>query len=252
MGRLPASVAARRRCIAPLLLAAVAAAGCAAQAERTKTEPDAAQPTPDVVAYDEYRDPLIGLNRGVFAANDVLLRYVLIPAAGAYRAVVPDPVEACVARFFENLREPLRAVNHALQLEPRRASRTLGRFVVNTTVGIGGLFDPATAWFELSRDPTTFGETLGRYGVGYGVYLVLPILGPSDIRSGIGTLVDGAMSPTPYLTDMPETAVIQGYDYFQGFAANADDYNRLRARTHDPYLFFRNHHLQQVQRDAEY
>lgn len=208
--------------------------------------------TPTVVSYPEYRDPLIWLNRGIFAFNDVTYRFVLIPLSKGYRGIVPDPIHRSVDNFFYNLKMPVYAVNHLLQLEAAPFGRNLLRFGINTTVGLLGLFDPAASWWELERAETGFEETLADYGAGYGIYLVLPIFGPSDLRDGAGKVVDHFLNPVVYLTQNPERSYIQGYDFFQGYAPHAERYETLRRESTDPYTFFRNLHLQGVQRDADY
>ena len=200
----------------------------------------------------QYSDPLIGLNRAVFAFNDVAYRYALIPAAKAYRAVLPQAVRTSISRLFANLREPISMLNHLLQWEPANSGRNLARFGLNSTVGLLGLFDPAQAWFELQPTPTGFGETLEEYGAGYGVYLVVPILGPSDLRSGSGALVDAFSHPLPYVAENPEATAALVFDGFQSFTPQAERYQQLSAETDDPYIFFRNFHLQKLLRDAAY
>ena len=207
---------------------------------------------PTVVSYPEYRDPLIWMNRGIFAFNDVTYRFLLIPLSKGYTRVVPDPVHRSVGNFFYNIKTPIYAVNHLLQLQPKPMGRDLLRFGINTTVGLLGLFDPAKAWYDLEREETDFEDTLAKYGAGYGIYLVLPIFGPSDVRSGTSIVVDSFLNPITYLTADPERTAIRGYDFFQEYAPGADRYNTLRRKTDDPYIFFRNLHLQGVQRDAEY
>jgi len=207
---------------------------------------------PTVVSYPEYRDPFIWLNRGIFSFNDVTYRYLLIPLGKGYVRVVPDPVQRSVGNFFYNLKTPVYAVNHLLQLEPEPLGRNLLRFGINTTVGLLGLFDPAKAWWGLEREQTDFEETLAGYGAGYGIYLVLPVFGPSDLRNGTSLVVDHFLDPVVYLTENPERTAIQGFDFFQAYAPGAERYETLRRKSEDPYTFFRNLYLQGVQRDAEY
>lgn len=207
---------------------------------------------PTVVSYPDYRDPLIRVNRAVFAFNDVTYRYLLIPLGKGYMRVIPDPVHRSVGNFFYNIKMPIYAVNHLLQLEPKPMGRNLLRFGINTTVGLLGLFDPARDWWGIEREETNFDETLAGYGAGYGLYLVLPIFGPSDLRKSASLVVDHFLNPIIYLTENPERSVIQGYDFFQEYAPEAERYETLRRRTEDPYTFFRNLYLQGVQRDADY
>jgi phospholipid-binding lipoprotein MlaA len=207
---------------------------------------------PTVVSYPNYRDPLIWVNRGIFAFNDVTYRYLLIPLGKGYVRVVPDPVRQGVDNLFFNLKTPIYAVNHLLQFRPKPLGRDLARFTINTTLGLLGLFDPAKAWFGLPREETHFDTTLSRYGAGYGIYLVLPIFGPSDLRGPPSLVVDALLNPLFYLTDNPERSAIEGFDFFQAYAPGAERYQILRRKSEDPYIFFRNLYLQGVQRDVDY
>jgi phospholipid-binding lipoprotein MlaA len=130
------------------------------------------------------------MNRGVFAVNRGVDWALVDPLTSAYAWLVPEPGRRAVRRFFDNLASPAVLVNDLLQLEGRRAARTGGRFLVNTTVGVGGLFDPAER-LGLRRHEADFGQTLYTYGVGSGPYLMLPLLGPSSVRDATGRLVDG-------------------------------------------------------------
>lgn len=227
-----------------------APAGTSGETAASPAPPGAPAIEPAVVGNSEYRDPLIWVNRAIFGFNDVAYRYLLIPLSKGYLGVVPDPVERSVGNFFYNLKTPIYVVNDLLQFKPKPLGRNLLRFVINTTVGLAGFFDPAQAWFGLEREGTHFEDTLAQYGAGYGIYLVLPILGPSDVRNGVSRVTDYFLNPVPYLTDEPETTAVQVYDGFQEFAPSAEPYETLRRKADDPYIFFRNLYLQGVQRDA--
>ena len=131
------------------------------------------------------RDPIESLNRQVFEFNEVVDRAILKPVAQAYEFVLPEPVRDCVSGMFSNLREPSNAINNLLQGKPADAFSDTCRFVVNTTVGLLGCFDPARQ-MGLEKHNEDFGQTLGRWGIGSGPYLVVPILGPSTLRDAIG------------------------------------------------------------------
>lgn len=241
--------------VGPLLVVLVALAGCAGTPERRAPPAQEAAGSPDieptVVAYRDYRDPLIRLNRAIFAFNDVSYRYVLIPLGKGYMKA-PAPVRKSAGNFFDNLRAPIYLINNLLQLKPGAAARNVARFGVNTTAGVLGLFDPATRYLEIEQAPASFGDTLAHYGAGYGVYLVVPLLGPSDLRNGSSALLEGFVHPISYLTRDGERILIQSFDYFQDFAPEAERYETLEAEAEDPYVFFRNLYLQGVQRDAAY
>ena len=206
----------------------------------------------NVVSYTDYRDPLIGMNRAFFVFNDYTYRYALIPVSKGYRRILPDPVHRCVDNFFYNVKAPIYFVNHLLQLEPAASGRNALRFGINSTLGLLGLFDPARAWFDLERAESHLEDTFARYGAGYGLYLVLPIFGPSDLRNGTSRALEHFLNPIPWLTEDPTTTAVQSYDYFQDFAPQAERYKPLREKSEDPYLFIRNLYLQGVQRDADY
>lgn len=140
------------------------------------------------------RDPLEGFNRGVWGFNRAIDKVAIKPVTQVYRAVAPRPVRQGVSNAFANLTEPWSFVNNILQGKPKRALRTLARFVVNTTVGIGGLFDRATK-MGIKPAREDFGQTLAKWGVNGGPYLVLPILGPSTLRDGVGTGVAFGADP---------------------------------------------------------
>ncbi len=132
------------------------------------------------------QDPLEPWNRGVYRFNDVLDTNVVKPVAETYQEVTPDPVRKGVSNFFGNIRDVWSSVNAALQLRPQEALENLFRVGVNTTLGLGGVLDVATE-LGIPRTRLDFGQTLGRWGVPSGPYLVLPLLGPSSVRDATGT-----------------------------------------------------------------
>ena len=134
-------------------------------------------------------DPLEGFNRGVYRFNYYFDKYLFLPVVKGYAFITPDFLEDCITNFFKNLREITNLTNSILQFKGKSMAKTTGRIVINTTIGIGGLFDPATH-FGIHRVNEDFGQTLGFYGVGHGPYLVLPILGPSNLRDTTGLVVD--------------------------------------------------------------
>ena len=137
----------------------------------------------------EVSDPLEGFNRGVYRFNYYFDKYLFLPVVKGYAFITPDFLEDRITNFFKNLREITNLTNSILQFKGKSMAKTTGRIVINTTIGIGGLFDPATH-FGIHRVNEDFGQTLGFYGVGHGPYLVLPILGPSNVRDTTGLVVD--------------------------------------------------------------
>lgn len=143
-------------------------------------------------------DPFEGFNRSMFAFNNGVDKAVLKPAADGYRAVTNKPIRKGVSNFLNNLGQPVVFANSVLQGKPEAALDTFGRFLVNTTVGIGGIFDPATAAGVPEHDED-FGQTLGTWGVPPGPYLMAPLMGPTNLRDAIGGGIDNAFEPLNYL-----------------------------------------------------
>jgi phospholipid-binding lipoprotein MlaA len=158
-----------------------------------------------------FPDPFEGVNRITFEFNRKVDRWVFDPITRAYRFVVPAPARRAVRRAFVNLDAPVTFVNDILQLEPRDAAVTLARFVVNTTVGIGGLFDVAGDYADLAGHESDFGQTLALAGMPSGPYLVIPVLGPNSARDTTGYVVDFLFRPTTYLLTPGGTVVLSGF-----------------------------------------
>jgi len=171
---------------------------------------DIGGPPPPTDALPEIAyDPLEGLNRGIFAFNDVFDRFLLRPIAWVYGQVTPEPAKRSVRNFFRNLRSPVRLANDMLQLAPEDAGTTLARFLINTTVGVGGLFEVADGW-GLKYKPADFGQTMHSYGVNGGPYLVVPFLGPTTMRDGTGLIVDTFFDPLSWVLDTQWNGAVLG------------------------------------------
>jgi phospholipid-binding lipoprotein MlaA len=194
----------------------------------------------------DIRDPLEPLNRGVFWVNDKLYFYALKPVARAYR-VVPEGARISVGNFFSNLATPIRFANNIFQLKFQAAGTELGRFVVNSTVGVAGLFDPASSygWFPREED---FGQTLGHYGTGPGFYLVLPVLGPSTTRDTLGRVVDLLYDPVPQAVTDREYLTLRATDAVNTLSLDQDTYEAIKEQALDPYLFIRDAYVQRRQK----
>jgi phospholipid-binding lipoprotein MlaA len=177
-----------------LFLVVTLATGCA-----TAPATDAAAEPPPPASYDA-NDPLAGFNRAMFVFNENFDRYLLKPVAKGYRAVTPAFARRGLANFFGNLYEPINVVNNVLQGKFVAGVSDLGRFAVNSTLGIYGLFDVATH-MGLERHDEDFGQTLAVWGVGEGPYLVLPVLGPSNFRDAVGEVPDWYLYPTQYMEE---------------------------------------------------
>ena len=171
----------------------------------------AAAAAQDGGAYDDYddvyfdesedagdsADPWQGVNRAFFSFNEGLDRWVLEPVAKGWDFVLPDFAQRAIRNAFDHVRFPIHFSNNLLQAKPADAGRDVARFLVNTTVGIGGLMDPAST-IGLPASNEDFGQTLGVWGVPTGPYLMLPVFGPSNVRDGVGLVVDTSMNVASY------------------------------------------------------
>jgi len=211
-----------------LLVALLASGGCASTQTAENTNPD---------------DPWEGFNRKVFAFNDVLDRYALKPVARGYRTITPDPVETGVGNFFSNLGEIRTALNSVLQGKPANAGLATSRFLINSTVGIGGLLDYATL-MEITADKEDFGQTLAVWGWDDSRYLVLPFLGPSTLRDTTGLPADIAAYPVTYVEDDTVRISLTALNLIDTRAGLLDQEELIRG---DRYRFIRDAYLQSRQ-----
>lgn len=145
-------------------------------------------------------DPLEPINRGFFVFNEQVDKYLAKPAAQVYEKVTPRPVSAAITDFFHNLAAPITIINLYLQWQPHEATTQLARFMFNSTFGVGGIVDVGTP-MGLPRQKTDLGITLGKYGVGSGPYLMLPLLGPSSLRDFPARVADSVADPRAYMND---------------------------------------------------
>ena len=198
-----------------LLVSLVLAASAGAQ--ESLPRPSEALGSSDEALFDDFdleldhgiHDPFERTNRRVFALNQAISRVAIDPIANAYGAVVPYPVRRSVRGIFENLNQPVVIANDLLQLEPGRAAQATVRFLLNSTFGLVGIFDPALeAGFP--QHSADFGQTLGKAGIGPGPYLVIPLLGPSSGRDAVGSLVDMALRPDSWLLPLGPRLLLGG------------------------------------------
>ena len=188
-------------------------------------------------------DPLEGFNRVMFQFNDRFYFYLLKPLAQGYGYIVPEPGREAIKRFFLNLLTPIRLANCILQLKFAEGGIEIGRFMINSTFGIGGLFDPAREKAGLTRYKEDFGQTMGHYGVGGGFYIVWPIIGPSTLRDSIGLPVDNLITPYYWLGFFEGLAVDSGR-VFNDTSLAIGQYEDIKKEALDPYLFIRNAYIQ--------
>ena len=210
-----------------LIFLALALPGCASLPEGTQRSDD---------------DPWERYNRAVYQFNDAVDSAVLRPVAKGYRYVTPDPLEQGFANFFSNLGLPLVALNQFLQADFGEGFSDLGRFMLNSTLGIGGFFDPASD-LGLVEHEEDFGQTLAVWGIPSGPYLQLPLLGPSTIRDTVGSYADGQIEPLYQYIDEPERYYLIVLNVVQQRAQLLNLDKQLKS-AFDPYTFMRDAYLQ--------
>jgi len=190
-------------------------------------------------------DPLEPMNRKIFWFNDTVDIYALEPVAKVWNWVLPDLVERSISNFFANVLFPIEAGNSLLQLKPMGFVKSTGRFVVNTTIGVAGFFDPATGW-GMERQREDFGQTLGYWGLDPGAYIVLPFLGPSNPRDIVGIAGDYVMSVYPFfIGDFAIYATAAtAVNFVNARAQFLEEIKNARAASIDYYTFVRNAYFQ--------
>ena len=220
---------ARRAVLTGVVLACLLAAGSATAAD-------------DGAAAPRNPDPLEKMNRATYRFNDFIDRHLARPVARGYRAVLPAFARRGIGNFFANLNYPMVVVNDVLQFKLKDAAKDTTRLVVNTTFGLGGLVDPATKMGLVAHNED-FGQTLGKWGVRPGPYLVLPLLGPSDMRDTPGMVVDHYTRPIPYVEERRVRYLLTGIELVDTRAEllAADEAIDL---AFDPYVLVRNAYLQ--------
>ncbi len=217
----------KRWVFAGLLLAMT----CSAFAEEVSDARNATDPV----------DPWQGMNRKIQKFNDTADRWVLKPVAKGYQKVVPGLVRRGVSNFFINLTYPLVVVNQFLQGKFAEGASDTGRFVMNTTLGIGGLFDPASG-AHLALHDEDFGQTFGKWGIGSGPYLVIPFLGPSTVRDGAGSAVGYVAQPVWYFVEDDNTRY--GLTALNAIQTRAGLLDAEQLISGDRYIFMRDAYLQ--------
>ena len=189
------------------------------------------------------RDPFEGFNRAVYKFNDGFDRAIAKPVATAYVKVTPGPVRTGVRNFFSNIADVFIGVNNLLQGKPEEALTDWGRFAFNTTFGFLGIADWATD-MGLEKHDEDFGQTFGRWGAGTGPYLVLPFLGPSDVRDGVGTVFDTYTDPVSTHTPVDERNSAIALRLVSRRADLLGASRLLEQAALDPYAFLRDAYLQ--------
>lgn len=201
-------------------------------------------------------DPLEPVNRVFFKFNNRLYFWVEKPVMKGYSAVFPHDIRKCFGNFFDNIASPISFLNNLLQGRFSAAWTVLERFCINTTLGIYGFGDPATRSFNITPRPADFGETLGVWGVGEGIYICWPFIGPSDVRDSVGYVADIYTHPTTFM----DMTLVERGAYYSGERINwmslhPDVYEDLIKYSIDPYIAarqaFHEHRQEQIRRHRQ-
>ena len=192
-------------------------------------------------------DPLSGYNEMMTSFNDTVYVYALRPLAQGYAAILPRPAREGIGNAFENLLFPVRLVNNLLQFKFQNSIEELGRFVINSTIGILGFMDVAQSEFGLKPHNEDFGQTLGFYGLGGGFHVVLPFLGPSNVRDIVGLVGDTWASPLSYIEERDanlldsseEEWALKGFSGLNKISLHVDEIDALRKDAIDLYPLLR-------------
>jgi len=213
-------------------IAALAEGMAQARDSATDSEPDEYDP------WERWNEPMFNFNRR-------LDQYVLKPVAKGYNFVVPDEIQIMISNGFDNISFVPRLVNSLLQGKVKGAGRELSRFLINSTAGVGGLFDPAKDVFGILKSREDFGQTLGVWGVGPGPYLIVPFMEPLTVRDGIGKAVDSALDPLSYFLPLIwERLVMKVADIVNERSLNLDLFQGFEESVIDMYSAVRHAFLQ--------
>ncbi len=191
----------------------------------------------DLYGMEDIYDPLEPLNRVFFEFNDRLYFWVWKPVKIGYSYVIPAELRECLGNFFNNISAPIHLVNNLLQGRFEEAGTVALRFLINTTFGVYGLADVALQEFNLEPKLADFGQTLGFYGLGEGIYLCWPVLGPSNLRHSTGLAGDAMLSPLSYANmTIEQGALYYAVNNINFLSLSPDVYEEMKKFSLDPYV----------------
>ncbi len=198
----------------------------------------------DNLEEEPVADPLEPWNRAMFTFNDKVYFWAMKPVIKGYNWVVPEVARKSIHNFFVNIEMPSRFISSLLQLQLKAAGVELARFAINSTIGIAGLFDVAMSTFKLERQIKDLGQTLGKYGIGEGFYIIWPFLGPSSARDTIGIAGEIYLSPWAHVNPAAAAAGIGGFGYFNKASLESNEYEELVSTAVEPYSALKNAFIQ--------
>lgn len=183
------------------------------------------------------RDPLEPMNRFFFRVNDELYEWVLKPTTRVYSRILPGELRECFGNFFQNMATPITLVNAILQGDLQLSGNVLSRFVINSTMGVYGFVDVASLEFNIDPKRADFGQTLGKWGLGDGIFLYWPLFGPSNVRDSVGLVADAYLHPVPYFHDnWTLDMAYYGTSRVNTLSLNPDLYEDVKRYALDPYV----------------
>ncbi len=193
----------------------------------------------------ETSDSIESINRAMFVFNDKMYFWLFKPVAQGYKFVTPDFFRTGVRNFFKNITTPGRLAGCIMQGKRERAEAEIARFLVNSTFGLGGIFDITSHIKEMNPAEEDPGQALGSYGIGNGFYIVWPFLGSSTLRDTAGKLISIGIDPVTYI-DMPAEAYLsmRVFDTVNGVSDRIGDYEAIKEAAFDPYIMVRDGYLQ--------
>jgi phospholipid-binding lipoprotein MlaA len=197
--------------------------------------------------FEDY-DPWEEFNAKTFDFNRRMDKYALKPVAMGWKTVVPEPAGIMIANAFDNLNVVPRVVNNLLQWKWNGAGREVSRFLINSTAGVGGLFDPAKDVWHITKSPADFGQTLGKWAIGPGPYLVLPFMEPLTVRDGIGKVIDRTIDPLTYVVPLIPALSLMAGNRVNERALNDELFAAFDDNVIDAYAAVRNGYLRRRER----
>lgn len=189
-------------------------------------------------------DPLEPWNLLMYHFNDRLYFWVLKPAAQGYKAVMPEQARVSVRNFFSNIVMPVRFVNSLLQGKVKAAGNELARFGINSTIGVAGLFDVAKMHYDIEAQQEDLGQTFGSYGVGGGIYIVWPVLGPSTLRDTVGRVGDGFLNPVNYITPFESQLAVRASEQVNNTSLQLGEYEDFKESALEPYVAIKDAYIE--------
>lgn len=200
-------------------------------------------------------DPIAPFNKTMYLVNDKLYFWLLKPAAKVYSYVVPEGFRIIFRNAYDNVKSPGRVINNILQLRLKAAGNELLRFVLNSTLGLGGLGDAGKNVFGIEKQEADFGQTLGHYGVGHGFYIVLPLFGPSSLRDTVGLVGDRLAYPLTYISEddlsLEAVIAISTHEAVNTTSFRIGEYESFKESALDPYVSMRDAFVQHRQKKIE-